>query len=429
MTSKIIEDNLIFSGAKNLISKKQLYQTLETLKVNQLRQLNREFGLPTTGNQKTLINRLIVGPKQLGGGRPEDIKLRQRLGLESKSDETQWPFDPQAETPASKTRKAKYKVNAPEGFLLNYLDQDGNLPSSVKEEDIKKAAGESGVDLKLDYSPIEWYHLLVESEPPFQALPAYAERFAKEQLSQLSYPQLKELQEIYPGRFTDNSITATATEKMERLRNWYAALPTVQYPKHGPIVHELRRTPTIEQLSNYDSLSLNDLRLRQIPPEIGQLTDLRLLFLDNTELTSLPAEIGQLTNLRSLYLNDNRLTSLPPEIGQLTDLIILSLRDNLLIDFPQNLNLPMLEEIDLQDNKLTSFPTNLKLPRLKTLKLYGNRQLKDVKELNEIYNDKIEYLSDMWLAREDKKRQQKYYSAIRGPRESFRRKADFHPLK
>jgi len=44
-----------------------VHQILNTLSIEDLRHLNREFGLSTTGNQTTLIRRLLVGPTQVGG--------------------------------------------------------------------------------------------------------------------------------------------------------------------------------------------------------------------------------------------------------------------------------------------------------------------------------------------------------------------------
>ena len=48
--------------------------------------------------------------------------------------------------------------------------------------------------------------------------------------------------------------------------------------------------------------------------EIGQLTNLDSLFVENNALTELPPEIGQLSNLTQLYLEGNPLTDPPPEV-------------------------------------------------------------------------------------------------------------------
>ncbi|MBE8999850.1 leucine-rich repeat domain-containing protein [Nostoc sp. LEGE 12447] len=75
-------------------------------------------------------------------------------------------------------------------------------------------------------------------------------------------------------------------------------------------------------------LDLSGKGLITLPSEIGQLTNLQTLYLNNNQLSSLPSEIGQLTNLQTLYLNNNQLSSLPSEIGQLTNLQSLDLSTN-----------------------------------------------------------------------------------------------------
>jgi len=51
------------------MSSQQVYQTLKSLSLKDLRQLNLEFGHPTTNNKPALIGRLMTGPNQRGGAK------------------------------------------------------------------------------------------------------------------------------------------------------------------------------------------------------------------------------------------------------------------------------------------------------------------------------------------------------------------------
>ncbi|BBI17919.1 leucine-rich repeat domain-containing protein [Neochlamydia sp. S13] len=96
--------------------------------------------------------------------------------------------------------------------------------------------------------------------------------------------------------------------------------------------------PEICQLSQLQTLDLNDNQLTALPEEIGQLSQqLQTLYLNQNQLTSLPVEIGQLSELQWLYLNQNQLTSLPAEIGQLSQLTKLELAENPLKDIPEKI--------------------------------------------------------------------------------------------
>src|SRR5258708_9890130 len=59
--------------------------------------------------------------------------------------------------------------------------------------------------------------------------------------------------------------------------------------------------------------------------EQGRLLQLSL---DELKLTQLPSELWQFTSLQGLYLHDNQLSDLPPELGQLPNLQVLRLDDN-----------------------------------------------------------------------------------------------------
>jgi Leucine-rich repeat (LRR) protein len=80
--------------------------------------------------------------------------------------------------------------------------------------------------------------------------------------------------------------------------------------------------------------NLRELRVRQIktvytfPGELGRLRRLHYLDFSGTNATAVSPAIGNLTNLDTLVLDDNRLTSLPNEMGKLANLKFLSVRGN-----------------------------------------------------------------------------------------------------
>ncbi len=65
--------------------------------------------------------------------------------------------------------------------------------------------------------------------------------------------------------------------------------------------------------------------------EQGRLLQLSL---DELKLTQLPSELWQFTSLQGLYLHDNQLSDLPPELGQLPNLEMLELADNPQLQIP-----------------------------------------------------------------------------------------------
>ena len=135
--------------------------------------------------------------------------------------------------------------------------------------------------------------------------------------------------------------------------------------------------PEIGQLSQLHSLYLHINRLTALPPEIGQLSQLRELRLGSNQLTALPSEIGQLSQLQTLWLNNNRFTAVPSEIGQLSKLQTLYLDSNQLTALvPEIGPLSQLRELDLSNNQLTALPSEIEqLTQLEGLFLHGNEAL------------------------------------------------------
>lgn len=84
----------------------------------------------------------------------------------------------------------------------------------------------------------------------------------------------------------------------------------------------------------WTGLNLSDEVLTELPAEIGQLTQLQSLWLNQNQLTELPPEIGQLSQLNRLAIADNQVTKLPVEIRKLTRLKKIWIINNLLIRPP-----------------------------------------------------------------------------------------------
>nr|NGY95356.1 hypothetical protein [Neochlamydia sp. AcF84] len=133
--------------------------------------------------------------------------------------------------------------------------------------------------------------------------------------------------------------------------------------------------PEIGQLSQLQTLKLNQNQLNTLPGEIGQLSKLARLYLYQNQLTTLPAEIVQLSQLQELRLSENHLSSLPAEIGQLSQLQTLDLRENQLTTLPAEIGqLSQLQEFRLSGNHLSSLPAEIgQLSKLARLYLNHNQ--------------------------------------------------------
>ncbi|WP_162180939.1 leucine-rich repeat domain-containing protein [Neochlamydia sp. TUME1] len=181
--------------------------------------------------------------------------------------------------------------------------------------------------------------------------------------------QLSQLQTLY---LNQNQLTALPAEigQLSELRGLYLSQ------------NQLTSLPAeICQLSQLQTLDLSENQLTVLPAEIGQLSELQYLYLNQSQLTALPTEIGQLSQLQVLYLNQNQLTSLPAEIGQLSKLTRLYLHQNQLTSLPAEIGrLSKLTRLYLNQNQLASLPAEIgQLFDLQTLELAEN-PLKDIDE-------------------------------------------------
>ena len=124
-------------------------------------------------------------------------------------------------------------------------------------------------------------------------------------------------------------------------------------------------------------LNLNELGLRDLPPELFNLTRLTHLNLQHNTITVIPDALGDLTNLRTLDLSSNRISTIPNIFGKLTNLTGLGLSGNLLTAIPDAVgNLEKLDALLLDDNDISAIPGSFRnLVNLQSLYLQGNPRL------------------------------------------------------
>jgi Leucine-rich repeat (LRR) protein len=179
----------------------------------------------------------------------------------------------------------------------------------------------------------------------------------------------------------ENSLNL-CNQNLGKLPEW------IKYLKHLTVIlnlsgNLLSSLPAgIEQLTNLQSLILDDNQLEKFPNSLGKLTALETLNLVNNHLTdlqgigsltalkhisitknrleNLPEEFSQLTLLEDLYIIDNPLIELSPSIGQLTNLKTLVLINLKLKQLPDSIgNLERLEKLHLTKTPLTSLPSTI----------------------------------------------------------------------
>jgi internalin A len=160
-----------------------------------------------------------------------------------------------------------------------------------------------------------------------------------------------------------------AEKKIEAARRSRATVLDLSYMS-------LTKLPeSLGQLTQLESLSLEDNRLTALPEWLGQLHQLQKLSLESNQLTALPKSLDKLTQLQMLYLDDNRFTVLPQSVCRLTQLQLLSLWNTQLETLPFEIGqLTKLVSLILRDNRLEHIPQSIgRLQRLQFLELQGNR--------------------------------------------------------
>lgn len=134
-------------------------------------------------------------------------------------------------------------------------------------------------------------------------------------------------------------------------------------------------------------LSLQKLKLKEVPAEIFTLSNLNELDLSKNKLTSIPPDIGKLGNLQVLKLSRNKLEKFPEEICPLENLLKLSIDQNRIDSISPCIGgLNRLVTIDAWNNDLSYFPDEMrKLKQLRWLDLRGilmsERELEHIEDL------------------------------------------------
>ena len=297
------------------MSTQYVYQTLKSLSIQDLRQLNREFDHSTTGNQANLIKRLMVGPNQMAGAKTI-IDVSQAKILENILEVGDNSFIKNA------TFFQLYNL-----YRTNRKSRDliGPHLAKKRQAELKKLQ--------------TW-------------LASHEKDYTIEQLTNLKRLRLEgdQIQVIPPeiGLLTN-------LEWLILSENQIQTIP-----------------PEISLLTNLKWLYLGSNQIQIIPPEIGQLTNLRYeLYLDHNRIKTIPPEISGLTNLNRLDLSHNKIQTIPPEIGQLSNLKNLSLSENQIQTIPPEIGgLNNLRWLDLEDNLITEIPSEIGQLKERGTKVY-----------------------------------------------------------
>ncbi|NHJ31521.1 MAG: hypothetical protein FK732_01545 [Asgard group archaeon] len=108
------------------------------------------------------------------------------------------------------------------------------------------------------------------------------------------------------------------------------------------------------------SLSLSNLRLKEIPKEIAELKEIITLNLTGNQLISFPDSIKNSQKIAVLDLSHNKITSIQSWIENLSLLRVLKLNNNQLYSIPKAIgNCSLLRKIFLQNNQIHSLPIEL----------------------------------------------------------------------
>ena len=163
----------------------------------------------------------------------------------------------------------------------------------------------------------------------------------------------------------------------------------------------------ILQFTNLKELSISDTdyttpnqdkTVLEIPSDISKLTQLEKLTLVNIAILSLPNGIAQLKNLTLVYINNSLLEGeLPSCLLQLPKLKYLSLQYNLLQSCQDEIQLPLLENLNLRGNSFQTLPVALaEQPQLKNIDLEENPWI--------VLPEKFNQIQQIGLSMTDKKK-------------------------
>lgn len=107
-------------------------------------------------------------------------------------------------------------------------------------------------------------------------------------------------------------------------------------------------------------LSLNDLKLGDVPASAKKFTNLRSIILSGNRFALLPEFVSKNVDLTELDISDNQITSLPESMCALARLRVLRARGNQLTTLPSCLrDLPSLKTLDLRENPGLGIPPEI----------------------------------------------------------------------
>ena len=476
---------------------------LKTLSIKDLRQLNREFGFPDTGNQAILIQRLLTGPKiiednfifseaknlvsrQVGGANLEKLKSKYLSNLEQKYQEN---VKNKTETvkqltadelfglfvAADPSDNHKYTEWLLSGYLHNGIKRLEDLQARAlpglqnyekllrkkilkhvnpeqywtDERNILNYLGLSGGPFKKRQYPgledlLEKYQSELEKIHGAQAQRLEARSEAKvvfENDLVRVYQPLTEAAACYYGQKTrwctagtqNNMFDAYSydgpiyiiipkepTYKDEKYQFQHetgqymdekdkAVDPFELFQKYN-MTSELDKVlisiddPNDPDLIKYPNnpikIDLSDRELIYVPNWIFKFTrrgSIQILDLSENDIRVIPPKIGQLTNLQRLDLTTNHIQIIPPEIGQLTNLRHIDFENNKIQIIPPEIGqLTNLKTLSIGANWIEIIPSSISLlTNLKYLYLGDNKieiippeigQLTNLVKLHLVYN-------------------------------------------
>lgn len=120
-------------------------------------------------------------------------------------------------------------------------------------------------------------------------------------------------------------------------------------------------------------LSLQKMKMKEVPPEVFSFPNLNELDLSRNRLTSIPQELSNLRNLQLLKLSRNRFEKFPESVCILKNLLKLSIDQNMIDTIPDCVgNLTNLVTIDAWKNDFNYYSPQLRhLKKLRWIDLRG----------------------------------------------------------
>lgn len=90
-------------------------------------------------------------------------------------------------------------------------------------------------------------------------------------------------------------------------------------------------------MTNLSVLSLQNLKLKEVPAWVHNLKNLKSLLIGGNNITELPNWIGELSNIEELFINNNYIKVLPSSLNELRKLRLLCVEENYDLNLPPEL--------------------------------------------------------------------------------------------